>query len=50
MTINEQEIKYYRTKVISKYINPIMEKYDDEEREYNAAVERVNRMLKGVKK
>ena len=50
MTINEQEINYYRTKIIGKYVTPVMEKYASEEIEYKAKIERINRMLKGVKK
>lgn len=50
MTIDEQEINYYRTKIIGKYTNPIMEKYANEEIEYKKEQERVNRLLKGVRK
>lgn len=50
MTINEQEIEYYRSKIIGKYVIPIMNKYDNEEIEYNAEVKRVNRMLKMAQK
>ena len=50
MTINEQEINYYRAKIIGKYVTPVMEKYANEEIEYNAEIKRVNRMLKMAQK
>ena len=48
MTINEQEINYYRTKIIGKYVTPVMEKYANEEIEYKKEQERVMRLLKGI--
>jgi hypothetical protein len=50
MTINEQEINYYRTKIIGKYVTPVIDKYTNEEIEYKKEQERVNRLLKGVRK
>lgn len=50
MTIDEKEINYYRTKIIGKYTNPIMEQYANEEIEYKKEVERVNRVLKMAQK
>ena len=50
MTINEQEINYYRAKIIGKYVTPVMEKYTNEEIEYKKKQERVNRMLKVAQK
>ena len=50
MTINEKEINYYRTKIIGKYVTPVMDKYANEEIEYKKEQERVNRLLKGVRK
>ena len=50
MTINEKEINYYRTKIIGKYVTPVMDKYANEEIEYKKEQERVNRMLKGIRK
>lgn len=50
MTINEQEINYYRTKIIGKYVTPIMDKYANEEIEYKKKQERINRMLKMAQK
>ena len=50
MTINEKQIEYYRTQIIGKYVTPVMECYENEEIEYNAEVERVNRMLKMAQK
>ena len=50
MAINEQEINYYRTKIIGKYVTPIIERYDNEEIEYKKKQERVNRMLKTTQK
>ena len=50
MTIDEKEINYYRTKIIGKYVTPIMDKYANEEIEYKKEQERVNRLLKGVRK
>lgn len=48
MTIDEKEINYYRSKIIGKYITPIMDKYANEEIEYKKEQERVKRLLKGV--
>ena len=48
MTINEEEIKYYRSKIIGKYVTPIMEKYANKEIEYKKEQERVMHLLKGV--
>ena len=50
MTIDEKEINYYRTKIIGKYVTPVMDKYTNEEIEYNAEIKRVNRMLKMAQK
>ena len=50
MTINEKQIEYYRTEVIGKYVTPVMDKYTNEEIEYNDEVKRVNRMLKMAQK
>lgn len=50
MTIDEKEINYYRLKIIGKYVTPIMDKYANEEIEYKKEQERVNRLLKGVRK
>lgn len=50
MTIDEKEINYYRTKIIGKYVTPVMDKYANEEIEYKKEKERVNRLLKGVRK
>lgn len=50
MTINEKQIEYYRTEIIGKYVTPIMDKYANEEIEYNAKIKRVNRMLKMAQK
>lgn len=50
MTINEQEIEYYRNEIIGKYVTPIMNKYANEEIEYKKEQERVMRLLKGVRK
>jgi hypothetical protein len=50
MTINEKEINYYRTKIIGKYVTPIMDKYANEEIEYKKEQERVMRLLKSVRK
>lgn len=50
MTIDEKEINYYRSKIIGKYITPIMDKYANEEIEYKKEQERVMRLLKGVRK
>ena len=50
MTIDEKEINYYRSKIIGKYVTPIMEQYANEEIEYNAEIKQVNRMLKMTQK
>lgn len=50
MTIDEKEINYYRLKIIGKYVTPVMDKYANEEIEYKKEQERVNRLLKGVRK
>lgn len=50
MTINEKQIEYYRNEIISKYVTPVMERYENEEIEYNAEIKRVNRMLKMAQK
>lgn len=50
MTINEEEIEYYRSKIIGKYVTPIMEQYANEEIEYKNEQERVMRLPKRVRK
>ena len=50
MTIDEKEINYYRTKIIGKYVTPVMECYENEEIEYKKKIERVNRVLKMAQK
>lgn len=50
MTINEKQIEYYRSKIIGKYVTPVMECYENEEIEYKKKQERVMRLLKRVKK
>lgn len=50
MTINEKQIEYYRTKIIGKYVIPVMNKYTNEEIEYEKKQERVERMLKMTQK
>lgn len=41
MTIDKKEIEYYRSKIIGKYVTPIMKKYANEEIEYKKDQERV---------
>lgn len=48
MTIDKKEIEYYRSKIIDKYVTPIMDKYANEEIEYKKKQERIMRLLKGV--
>lgn len=50
MTINEQEIEYYRNEIIGKYVTPVIEKYANEEIEYKKKQERINRTLKMAQK
>lgn len=50
MTIKQEEIEYYRTKIIGKYVTPIIKKYTNEEIEYKKEQERVMCLLKSVRK
>ena len=50
MTIDEKEINYYRSKIIGKYVTPVMECYENEEIEYKKEQERIKRMLKKAQK
>lgn len=50
MTIDEKEINYYRTKIIGKYVTPVMDKYAKEEIEYKKEQARIERMLKMAQK
>lgn len=48
MTINEKQIEYYKTKIIGKYVTPVMNEYANEEIEYKKEQERVMHLLKSV--
>lgn len=50
MTIDEKEIEYYRSKIIDKYVTPVMDKYANEEIEYKKEQARIERMLKMAQK